>query len=235
MKKSWVKAWFNATLACTLLAVAPLSVGAEAQREVTLSASAQKSVAQDWLSMRFAVRKDGSDAPAVQAELKQRLQQALGAVQGMASGEALQVQTGAFHVSPRYSNSGSVRGWQGTAELVLSGRDFGLIGQASAKLRDLVAVSVDFSVSSALERKTREALRLEAIAAFQAQAASVSKAFGYGAYELLEANVGSDVANNPGHPVMMARALVAEEDVAVPVQAGNDVINVRVSGRIRLR
>jgi predicted secreted protein len=222
-----------AALTCVLLAMAPMAHGEDAEREVTLSASAQTSVAQDWLSMRFAVRLDGADASALQSELKQRLQQAIDAVQGMAQADDLQVQTGGFRLTPRYNSAGASMGWRGSAELVLRGRDFGRIGQASAKLHDLAVVSVDMSVSNALARQTRESVRLEAIAAFREQAASVAKAFGYSDYDLLDVNVGSD-SPDMGRGPMMMRAMAADA-APMPVVAGQEDISVQVTGRIRLR
>lgn len=230
MNKTWGKV-LGAVVACLALVGGP-AAASDAEREVTLSASAQTSVAQDWLRMRFAAKGDGADASALQARLKRRLQQAIDVVQPMAAGEALRVETGGFQLSPRYNSAGAPMGWRGSAELILSGRDFGRIGEASGKLGDLAVVSVDLSVSDSLARQTREAVRLEAIAAFRTQASSVAQAFGYSAYDLLDVNVGSD---SPGGRVPMMMRAMAADAAPVPVVAGQEDISVQVSGRIRLR
>jgi predicted secreted protein len=206
-----------------------------ALREVTLSASAEQQVAQDWLRMRMAARIEGRDASAVQAQLKQAIERALAQVQPMASGAALQVRTDGFNLQPRYTQQGRTDGWVGQAGVVIEGRDFGLIGQASAKLAELNADQVALSVSSELARRTSEQVRLEAISAFRAQALAVAKAFGHQSYELMDVNVGSD---NGGArpPVLMARAMAMSSDAAaVPVAASVESIGVQVSGRIRLQ
>lgn len=219
-------------LALMLAITAPTARAAEALPEVSLSASAQRRVTQDWLILRLSIKRDGSDGAALQAQLKQGLQQALTAVQGLASGDALQVQTGGFHLVPRYNSAGAAMGWRGSAELILRGSDFGLIGRASARLGEMTVDSVELGVSQASERRVREQVRLEAIAAFRDQAASVAKAFGYNGYELVDVNVGSDRGSG-GMPIALRSAGPAA--APLPVAAAQEEIVVNVSGRIRLQ
>ena len=204
--------------------------------EVTLSASAEQSVVQDWLRMRLVARIEGVDAGAVQAELKQAVQTALAQVQPAASKgtpEDLLVHSDGFALQPRLNTSRETIGWVGQAGVMLEGRDFEAIAQAAANLGALHVERVELTVSSALARTTREEVRLDAITAFRAQALSVAQAFGFPGYDLVDVNVGADsMAGRP--PVPLMRAMSADT-APMPVAAGLQAIAVQVSGRIRLR
>ena len=81
-------------------------------------------VTKDVLAVTFSTTKEGADANAVQAQLKQALDAALAeAKKSGASPGQVDVQTGAFSLFPRYTNKGGISGWQGTAELIVDGRD----------------------------------------------------------------------------------------------------------------
>ena len=228
--------FLKALIAVALVSSNHLMVTAQAQtptqREVTLSASAQQAVAQDWLRIRMAARLEGENANAVQTQLKQALQRALLEVTPMASAEDMQVQTDGFSMHLRYQN-GRANGWVGEAGLVLEGRDFGLIGQASARLTTLNVTQVALSLSAALDRRTREQVQLEAIAAFRNQAQAVAKAFGFDTYDLVDVRVGGDRPNAPSS--MLMGMAMASDAQPVPVAASMALVSVQVSGRIRLR
>lgn len=203
---------------------------------VSLSAAAQRQVTQDWLSMRFMAKQDGASAAVVQAGLKRALADALEQVQPLAQAEALQVSTGRFSMQPRYSSAGASMGWRGEAELVLEGNDAARIGEASARLGHLAITAVHWRVSAQARRAVADQLRAEAIAAFRAQALSVSQAFGFAGYRLIEAQV-ADASEGLRPPMMMARAMGAADASAspVPAVAGTETLSVQVHGRIQLQ
>ena len=68
------------------------------------------------------------------------LEQALQKARAAAKPGEVEVSTGAFNVTPRYGRDGVVQGWQGTAELLLQGRD------ALAVLQRLCANQIDVPV-----------------------------------------------------------------------------------------
>ena len=91
MKNIFLKTLAMFTLLTSNHLAATAQTPTPALREVTLSASAQQAVAQDWLRIRMASRMEGKDANAVQAQLKQAIQRALLQVTPMASAEDMQV------------------------------------------------------------------------------------------------------------------------------------------------
>jgi predicted secreted protein len=89
---------------------------------LSLTASASVEVTKDLLSITFSTTKEGADANAVQAQLKQALDAALAEAKKAARPGQVDVQTGAFSLYPRYAPKGGISGWQGSAEIVVDGR-----------------------------------------------------------------------------------------------------------------
>ena len=69
-----------------------------------LSASASVEVTKDLLAVTFSTTREGSDANAVQAQLKQALDAALAEAKKAARPGQVDVQTGNFSLYPRYAN-----------------------------------------------------------------------------------------------------------------------------------
>ena len=72
----------------------------------------------------------------MQAQLKQALDAALAEARKAARPGQLDVQTGNFSIYPRYAHAtrGGISGWQGTAELVVEGRDMPAIAQLTGRI-----------------------------------------------------------------------------------------------------
>ena len=86
----------------------PVSANPEATlgQVVSLSASAQKEIQQDWLTVVLRAHVEGSDAATVQNQLKAQVEQALAALQGQAQqapAQAFEVRSGNFGIYPRHA------------------------------------------------------------------------------------------------------------------------------------
>jgi len=112
------------------------------QGVVSLSTSATVEVTKDLLTIVLSTTKEGQDAAAVQSQLKQALDAALAEAKKTAKPGQLDVQTGSFSLQPRYTNKGVINGWQGSADLILSGRDMTAIGQLTGRVNTLTISSV---------------------------------------------------------------------------------------------
>ena len=101
--------WLAAGSAFTALAVPAQSTGqtlaiAAPQNVVSLSAEASREVLQDRLSITLSVSREGTEAAAVQTQLRQALDSALAeARKAQRPNGLLDVRTGAFSLSPRYT------------------------------------------------------------------------------------------------------------------------------------
>lgn len=228
-----------AAAAMLLCAAAVGSARAEAPRSnvVSFTTSAIVEVPQDLLSVTLAVVRDGMDAAAVQAGLKQVLEGALAEARKSAKPTAFEVRTGNFSLYPRYGRDGKINGWQGSAELVLEGTDVAKVGQVSGKLAGMNVTNVSYGLSRGLRESHETQLTKDAIGRFRARAAELAANFGFPAYDIGEVNVQSDQSGG-GRPVPMMRAAKAESfsaDAALPVEPGKGTITVTVSGSVILK
>ncbi len=206
------------------------------QNVVQLSADATVEVQQDWLMLSMNTTRDGTDAAQVQAQLKQALDSALRVIRPLAQPGQLDLRTGNFNLYPQHNRDGRITGWQGTAELVLEGRDFALIGAAAGKVQTLTMAGVQFSLSRAQRALAYDQAQAMAITRFQAQAGDVAKGFGFAAYTLREVAIQANEQGNAPRPRMLAmQAKGAAADAAVPIEAGKTAVVVTVSGTVQLK
>ena len=209
---------------------------------VSLSASATVELPRDWLTVVFSTTREAADAAAVQSQLKQALDMALGEARKGAKPGQLEVQTGAFSLYPRYAapkpgsgGAASISGWQGSTELVVEGRDTQAIAQLTSRITTLSIARVGFSLSREARERVEADVSAQAITRFRARAEAVSKQFGMGGHVIREVTVS---ANDPGpgqvQPMMRAQASRTMADEALPVEAGKATVTATVSGSIQM-
>jgi predicted secreted protein len=229
------------TKALTAACVATVSIAAPAQMlpppqdVLTLAASAAVDVQYDVISMTLSTTREGSDASAVQSQLRQAIDAALTEARKAQRPGQIDVRTGAFSLTPRYGNRGAtITGWVGTGEVVLEGRDMAGIAQVAGRLGTVTVARVGY----ALSRETRERIEADAVAQaitrFRARAGDYAKQFGFSAYTVREVNVGTadPVIVQP----MMRQRMVANEaaDASIPVEAGKATVTVTVNGSVQM-
>ena len=231
-----------------MLALASPPVGAQgvthpatplAQNVVSLSATASVDVQKDWLTVVFSTTREGVDAAAVQAQLRQALDSALTEAKKGAKPGLLEVQTGAFSLYPRYAQKANsaptISGWQGSTELVVEGRDVAAISQLTGRVSTLSIARVTFSLSREAREKVEGEIAAQAIARFRARADAVSKQFGFAGYTVREVSVSADAQPVMVQPMMRAQAMRASSDEALPVEAGKATVTAQVAGSVQMR
>jgi predicted secreted protein len=223
--------------AAACLAAAPASAQvSRPENQVSLSASATREVPRDVLTITLAATRDGSDSATVQTQLKQTLDAALAEARKSAQPGGLDVRTGSFGLYPRYGANGRITGWQGSAELILEGKDMPRVAQVAGKLTGMNVTGT----ASGLSREARDRYTAEvthaAIQNFRARAQEIAKSFGFANYALRDVNVqtGEDIVV----PMMRASAKTMRTEMAadapVPVEAGKASLGVTVSGSVQL-
>lgn len=212
-------------------------MASEPSNIVNISASGFLEVPQDWLSMTLSTTQEGTDAAAVQTQLKTALDAALAVARPVAQPQLMELRTGQFNLHPRYGSNGKINGWRGTTELVIEGRDFARIGTVAGKIQSLTLSSVGFSLSREAQQKLEADVQSLAIERFKARANDVAKGFGFTSYTLRELSISSaDQGGGQPYPRAMAmQAKAAMADAPVAVEAGKSMVNVTVSGAIQLR
>jgi len=205
------------------------------QGVVSLSSSATLEVTRDLLSVSFNTTREGADAATVQSQLKQALDAALVEAKKAARPGQVDVQTGNFTISPRYTNKGVSNGWQGSAELVVEGRDMQAIGQLTGRITTLTINRVGYAISRELREKTEGEVSAQAIARYRAKAADYARQFGYAGYAIREVNVASNEQQPMPRPMLMqAKTMSAASEDALPVEPGKGTVTVNVNGTIQM-
>lgn len=210
--------------------------GPAAVQQISLSASGHVEAPQDWLTVRLGLTREAPDAAAVQNQLRSAIDAALATARAQARSRQMEVRSGAFGVSPRYGRDGKITGWQGSAELVLEGRDVSLITATATRLAPLTVSSMGFSLSREARRQLESEVQAQAIERFRARAAEVTRAFGFSSYTLGAVSISSaDEGVRPMPRMMAMEARAAMADAPLPVEAGTDTVSVTVSGSIVVR
>jgi predicted secreted protein len=209
---------------------------ADAPKErLSLSASASAEVVRDVLGVSFSTTREGAEAAAVQAALKQALDAALAEARKVAKPGQVDVQTGGFSLYPRHDpKTGKLNGWQGSAELQVEGRDAGAIAQLTGRINTLTIARVGYSLSREAREKAEADITAQAIARYRVKAAEYAKLFGYGSYVVGEVNIASDEASAPRPMMAMARMKTESADMALPTEAGKATVTVNVNGSVQL-
>lgn len=216
-------------------ALAQVPTHAVPQNVLQLSAQGSVDVQQDLLQMTLVATRDGADAAAVQSQLKGALDAALNEAKKQAQAGQLDVRTGNFNLSPRYTREGKINGWQGRAELVLEGRDFPRIAQTAGRITTLNVENVGFDLSREQRQRSASEAQKLAIDSFRQKAGELARGFGFADYSLREVSV-NDSSESGGRPRMMAaQAKSFSADAPVPVEAGKTTVVVTVSGSVQLR
>jgi predicted secreted protein len=236
-------------LACIAVAVAAvwLPFGADAQTPpppppppptlgvLGLSASASVEIAKDLLSITFSTSREGTDANAVQAQLKQALDAALAEAKKAAKPGQIDVQTGNFSLYPRYAQKGGINGWQGSAELIVEGRDMTGIGQLAGRIATMTIGHVAYRLSREASEKVEGDVATEAIARYRVKAALYAKQFGYAGYTIREVNLSTNEPQDG--PIRMPRAAVAMSSSSepLPIEPGKATVTATVNGTVQMK
>jgi predicted secreted protein len=207
-----------------------------------LSASASIEVVKDMLAVTLSTTREGAEANLVQAQLKEALDAALAEAKRAARPGQLEVQTGNFSIYPRYASAtGSarpaIRGWQGTVELVVEGRDMAAIGQLTGRITTLTIARVAYRLSREASQRVEGDVANQAIGAFRAKAALYAKQFGYDSAAVREVTLTTgDVSNVPA-PMMRAQRADAssQSGEALSVEPGKAVVTATVNGTVQMK
>ncbi|MGH6641028.1 MAG: SIMPL domain-containing protein [Polaromonas sp.] len=206
------------------------------QNVAQLSASGSVEVQQDLLSISMNTTRDGTDATAVQTQLKQALDTALAQAKQAAVPGQMDVRTGNFSLYPRHGKDGKINGWQGSTELVLEGKDFPRITSTAGKIQTLTLGNVSFALSREQRAKVEGEAQTLAIERFKVKAGEIAKSFGFGGYSLREVAINANDQGYTPRPRMMAMQAKAEQsDSPISVEAGKSTVLVNVSGSVQMK
>lgn len=234
----------SATKLIAICAILATSSGAFSQQGMNppvqnvaqLSATGTVEVTQDLLSISMSTSREGSDATLVQNQLKAALDAALTEAKKTAQPGQLDVRTGNFSLYQRYGRDGKPSGWQGSAELILEGRDFARISSTAGKIQTLTVAGVNFALSREQRARVEGDAQGMAIERFKARAMEIARGFGFAGYTLRDVTVNTnDQGIAPRPRLMQFEAKAAMADAPLPVEAGKTAVVVTVSGSVQLK
>ena len=146
------------------------------------------------------------------------------------------VQTGTFSLYPRYASKGGINGWQGTAQLIVEGRDMAAIGQLSGRIASMTIASVDFRLSREAGQKVEGEVTAEAIARYRAKATEYAKQFGYAGYAIREVSVSTNDAQQVPYPQARRTAMASSSaSDALSVEPGKALVTATVNGSVQMK
>jgi predicted secreted protein len=241
-----MKSIVRAAATASLLALASAAVDARGETPAPLgvlglTANASVEVTKDLLAVTFSVTREGSDANAVQTQLKLALDAALAEARKSARPGQLDVQAGNFSLYPRYSNPSSggrpaITGWQGSAEMTVEGRDMTAIGQLTGRITTMTIANVAYRLSREASQRVEADLSGEAIAAYRAKAARYAKQFGYADYAIREVTVSTSEPQTSPMPMgFRARAVSSSAAEPLPTEPGKALVSATVNGTIQMK
>jgi predicted secreted protein len=205
-----------------------------ATQRVNLASSASVQVAQDLLTLSLSVVREGSDAHTLQSQINAALESALQLARRVAKPGQMEVRSGQFNLSPRYGRDGKLSGWQGSAGLILEGRDFARITETAGKLQTLTVASIHFGLTPQQFQTAQAKAQAQAIAQFRSNAGDVAKGFGFSDYTLGEVHIGAETPAPMVRQRMLASASMAS-DAPIAAEGGTSQVTVTVSGSVQLK
>ena len=238
MNKKVLMLVLAASLPMLAAAQAPIvqTVQKDPEGVVSLNSSATVQVPNDWITVQFSTSKEGVDANAVQAALKEALGTALAQARQVARPDGhVEVQGGGFSLQPRFNNKGVVNGWSGTTSLTVQGRDMGTIAELAGRVQSMTVGSLDYSVSREAREKVEGDVAAQAIARFRAKAADYAKAFGYATFTVRDANVSVDNGQPTPRPYRAKLTMGVSASDSLPVEAGSGTVTANVNGSVQLK
>ncbi len=223
----------------TLLTIVLLVLSAQAFSDdaashydrIQLSASAQQQVDNDILIVQMYAEQEGSDPSLLADGVNRKIRKA---VDRLKVHDDIKLQTSAYSTQPVYHNN-KIKRWRVRQSLTLRSANMTRLSALLAELQQTLALqSMQFVVSPQSRERTNDALIRKALAAFEARARLVSEQLGRKHYRIVDMNINTSGGGRP-YPVM-ARAVMMDAAAAAPaVEAGEQTLQVTVSGRIELQ
>lgn len=212
----------------TLLVASSTFAGAT----IDLSAEAQLPAANDLLKAVVYSEANGSDPAEIARRVNQEIAEALRLIKSKTS---ITVKTGNQHTYPVYGNNRRIDSWRTHSELLLESKDIATLSELLGRLQQmkLALGNVSQSPSSSTRLEVEEAATREAIKAFERRAGVIAQTMGK-PYRIKQMNIQQAGSFPPVMPMRAARAMLTADAAPAPIEAGESMLTVSISGQIEL-
>lgn len=196
---------------------------------VHLSVSATAQVENDTMVAIVYAQEEGGQAPALADVVNKRIRWGLDLVKKYPE---IKHHTNAYSSNPIYSKN-KIKGWRVKQSLRLESQDMTLMSDVLGKLQgDLALQSMQFTVSPDKKNKQDEKLIDVALGKFENRAKQVVKKLGRKNYKIVDINIST--SGRSARPQYQMRAMAMDAESAPAISAGEQTVDVTVSGKIEL-
>lgn len=225
---------FASSLLCSVL-VAPPAVAGEGFRSelpvVDLSAEASLAAANDLFVASLYVERDGRDPAALADEVNREIAAALATARER---KEVKVQSDGTQTWPIHGKEGRrIEGWRMRSAIRLESRDAGALSALIGALQSRLALAhIGMQPAPETRRKIADEAMVAAIRNFEERAGVIAGALGK-RYRMRQLSV-SEAGGAPVYARMRSAPAMMAEASPAPIEAGETLVNVSVSGSIEL-
>ena len=223
----------NAFLVLCIFSVATVSAHENENHydRVHLTANASAKIQNDTMVAVVYTVEEGSDAAKLSSIVNKRIRNGLQLVKKYPS---IKSQTNAYTSNPVYSNN-KIKGWRVSQSLRLESKNMALMSDILGRLQSTLALkSMHFTVSDESKNKQDEKLINKALEAFEKRAQQVVNKLHRKHYKIVNINISTTGAPGVRKQYDMRAMSVSSMESAPAVSAGEQTVNVNVSGSIEL-
>lgn len=215
------------------LSLLAILIGAQAiaaPTTIELSAEASRPAANDLARATVSAEASGTTPGDLSKQINAQIADALKTAKGF---PGVKTQSGATNTYPGYSKSGKIESWRMRSDLSLESGDSTALSELLGKLQTSLGVSnLVLQPSPETRKKAENEAMLDAITAFKGRAKVIADALGK-PYRIkhLAVNTNGRIAQ----PMFRAAAKsIASESSPMPMEAGESLVSVSISGQIEL-
>ena len=227
-----------ALLALTVGSVASLPALAADElhyNQISLRAEVSTEVARDLMIVTLYTEEQNTDPAKLAADVSTTMNKALAQAKQV---KDITLRQGSRNSYPIYDGDNrKISAWRERAELRLESADFAALSQLTGQLlQQLKMGNMSFSIASATQKKTEDALLQDAINAFKARAQLATNALGGKDYKLVSLSLNGGGFQAPMPMRMGAMKSMAEADAAPTpeIEAGSSQVSVNADGVIEV-
>lgn len=207
-----------------------VTVTASAGLIVELSSEASRPASNDLAQATVSAEATGATPGELSRQINHSISEALKTAKGY---PAIKAKTGGSSTYPVYAKNGKIESWRMRSDISLESGDTAALSELLGKLQaSLVVSSLNMLPAPETRRKAENEAMLDAIALFKARSQLLAEAMGRN-YSITHLTVSTGGRFAP--PLMRAaRAMSAEAAAPMPMESGESLVTVSVSGKIEI-
>lgn len=213
-----------------LIAVLIAASAVAAPTTIELSSEASRPAANDLARATVSVEASGTTLGELSKQVNAQIADALKNAKTFPN---VKTQSGSTNTYPIYTKAGKIESWRMRSDVLLESSDITGLSELLGRLQSTLGVSnLVLQPSPETRKKAENEAMLDAIAAFKARAKVIADALGK-PYRIKQLSV--NTSGRFVQPMFRAAAKsMASEAAPMPMEAGESLVSVTISGQIEL-